>query len=371
MAYLVKKIERSHVVWFKASNQWVKFDEPQWFIFCLYEKNKSPEEAQKQFCRRYSLPAETGRKTVENVYYSINKLLNPDFPLPDFGIYGMEASRHTLTKKRTKNYLYRGKPFSITYGSPQLQSYVHVPLACLETGDAIDDVFAVELFPFKDRYILRINGHGGRCVSTEEPGQIKHRLYVELAGYFYDKKEDDWMAFIHASAVQKHGETLLLTSTTGSGKSTMAGLLQLHGFDFVSDDFVPLAADDRKAYPFPAALCAKNKAINMLGQQGLEMYPENNEKIAYAKPSAGHEQIKPAAVKKMVFIKYNPATGLLIRPVSTLDALVHFHREAWVGDDMNRAEMFMDWFEKLEFYRLEYGDNEKAVDSINNLMSRE
>ncbi len=368
MAYLAKKIGDARVVWFEASNQWAVFDKLQWFIFSLYEKKINRNEAQSELCKHFYLSEKDSRQAVENIYDSLGKLLDPGFPLPDFKHNTGKALRHKLQKKKTREYTYRGKPFRIVYGSPFLEKYIHLPLAHLESGCGQDDIFTAEIFPFESKYILRVKP-GYTCLSVDEPGQAKRLLYIELATFFFDKKQNDWMTFIHASAVKKNNEVILLTSAGGSGKSTMAGLLQLHGFDFFSDDFVGVEAGNKMAYPFPAAICAKNETIKLLGEKGLGMYPANAKKTAYIKP-AKPLQTNPGEVKKVVFIKYDPDMDLNIRELSILDSLKTFHPEAWIGNDMKRAEIFLNWFEKLKFYKLEYGNNEKAISSLNKLIEQ-
>ena len=369
MAYLAKKIEDARVVWFEASNQWAILDEPKWFVFQQFENGKSRKNAYKELCRHFSFSGSEAEaiEIVKNVYESVEKLKTPDFKLPDFRINTKEASHYKLNKKKTGNYRFCNKPFSIVYGSPHLERYIHLPLAHLEEDHCGDNIFTAEVFPFKNKYVLRTNKNGGDCLSADEAGQIKRLLYVELANYFYDKKEDDWMAFVHASALEKNGEVFLLTSPGGGGKSTLSGLLQLNGFGFFSDDFVPILANNTKAYPFPAALCVKNDSISMLSEKGMEIFPKGSNKIAYAKLPQQQTKSRPCEVKRIIFVKYNPDADLDFHPISTLEALALFHPEAWVGNDMKRAEQFINWFENLYFYKLEYGNNVKAIEMITNL----
>jgi CO dehydrogenase nickel-insertion accessory protein CooC1 len=170
--------------------------------------------------------------------------------------------------------------------------------------------------------------------------------------------------------MKRNEEVLILTSTGGSGKSTMAGLLLLNGFEFFSDDFVPVDTKNQRVFPFPAALCVKNNAISILESKGLEFQPFVNGKSAYAKLTQKKIQSKACRMNKVVFIKYNSQSDLIFEPISTLEALYHFLQEAWVGDDIKRARRFINWFSKLQFYRLEYGNNGKAIEILAKLMDK-
>jgi hypothetical protein len=369
VAYLVKQIENSHVVWFEKSNQWVKLDEPQWFIFLLYEKQTGRKEAARQFAEAYELSTEQAAEVVSNIYDSIDKLLDPDFPLPDFTRDAEEVKRIILKDTRTRHYQSGEKFFSITYGSPSLEAYIHLPFAHLETENAGKPSIHLDVFPYCGRYVLRKHTPQRHSLTADESPQIKRLLFVELASWLYDKSEKNWLSFVHASAVQKDGNVLLLSSASGSGKSTMAGLLMLNGFELFSDDFVPVDVDNGLLYPFPAALCIKNDSVPLLQDMGLKPFVKNrNAPLAYVKPDSLPD--KPLAARNLVFISYRKGVGMQLNPVSVTEALQHFHQEAWVGDNMERAEKFLDWFTGLHFYSLEYDDNNRAIEALQKLTVR-
>lgn len=370
MAYLAKKINKAHVVWFKASNQWVQFDEQQWLIFCFYNDGLSKDEAVNKLCKKYSFHAQAAHAFVDNIYFSLENLLNPNFQLPDFSHNTPNAFAYQIPKQKTHSYLFRSKVFSITYGSPYLEQYIHLPLAHL-AKDTKESGLSIDVFTFENRYSLRVNGEHSKCLLADEPGQIKRLLYIELSNIFYGKNQNDWMAFLHGSAVIRNEKVLVLTSEGGSGKSTMAGLLQLNGFEFFSDDYIPVAAKTGKIFPFPAALCLKNSAIDILESKGLGLNKSPKGNLAYAKYSPKDLHTKSLKLSKVVFVKYNPNADIEFKQISTLDALYHFLQEAWVGDDMDRAKRFIIWFTKLQFFKLEYGNTPKAIETLTKLMDKE
>ena len=370
MAYLVKQIENSRVVWFEKSNQWVRMDEPQWFIFLLYEKKTARQEAVEQFSNAYELSTEQAAEVVSNIYDSIDKLLNPDFSLPDFSRDAEEVNKIKLRESRTRHYSYGEKHFSITYGSPSLEAYIHLPFAHLETKPAGKKVFHLDVFPYCGRYALRVYSPKRRSMTADESPQIKRLMFVELASWLYDKTENDWMSFVHASAVQKENKVLLLSSASGSGKSTLAGLLMLRGFDLFSDDFVPVSAADTMLYPFPAALCIKNESVPMLESMGLTAFVKSKTTpVAYVKPLKEKLTLNAAPAEHFVFVNYKKGSGMKLEPLGIPEALELFHPEAWVGDSMERAEKFIEWFTELKFYRLEYNDNKLAVQAMETLLA--
>lgn len=370
VAYIAKKIEQAHIVWFEASNQWVQFDEQQWLIFCFYTKGLSLKTAAKKYSTKYLAPKDDAKSIIENSYTSIFNLFNPPFELPSFTVNSKKVSDHIPNKTKTHYYSYCNKAFSITYGSAFLENYIHLPIAHLEATNTNNPKLLLEVFPLGKSYILRVNGQAKNCLSAEEPGQIKRLLYIELVNLFYSKQSSQWLSFAHASALKKNNKAIILTATGGSGKSTLAGLLLLNGFEFLSDDFVPIDSKNLKVFPFPAALCVKNDAIELLSAKGMEFTSNPAKSSAYAKPLHNLVQAKACKTTSLVLVKYNPHVELVFEPLPILDALYLFLQEAWVGDDTKRAKKFINWFSKLSFYKLEYGNNKKAVDAITTLMDK-
>lgn len=370
MVYLAKKIGQAHILWFQASNQWVKFDEQQWFIFCLFKKNTSPEETVSKLCKQFPIKESAAKNTVENIYISIEELSNPNFLLPNLRLHNYEVENYTIQESKSRYYSYQGKAFKIVYGSASVEKYIHLPLAHLEANLFEDKIYTIEVFPYAERYFLRIEGDSEKTVSTETSGQIKHQLYVELANFFYNKTETDWLAFMHASAVEYNGKGLVLSSAGGSGKSTMAGLLQTKGFKFLSDDFVPIASNNLKIYTFPAALSLKGESIELLRAVGLNVQIAPPGKIAFVKPLQPQLRGKHRGVNVVVFVKYNNAVDLIFEPIPLLDALPKLIGETWVGNDILRAKRFIGWFTRTKFYQLEYGNSNKAINALTDLMEK-
>ncbi len=366
---LVRKIEDAHVVWFEECNQWVQFDEPKWFIFLLYQAQVPQDDAVRMFSGEFNQPYELARAMVANIYDSLYTLTHPHFTSPNFAFPERHAHKLTSVKVKTHHYQYLGKDFSIGYGSAYLEDYIHLPFAHMEEPSGRNGGLELEVLPLENSVVLRLKSKGGQCLMAREAAQIKRLLFIELACWFYDKKQEDWMSFAHAAALQKGDEVLLVSSPSGSGKSTLAGLLQLHGFHFYADDFVPLDGSRLMAYPFPAALCIKKGAIALMQSLGLKTSATSSQhNIAYMKPYLENQDNGPKEVKKMVFLYYKPGADFSMSAVSTLEALALFHQEAWVGDNYQRAEKFIDWFTGLQFYKIIYDNNAKVVQAFTKLM---
>jgi hypothetical protein len=367
VSFLVKEIENNHVVWFEKSNQWLVFDEPQWFIFLLYQKGLDEETAAGIFKHHFQSSDPEPAGFVSNIYNSIYNLLDPDFPLPDFAIRSEEARKYKLTEKRTFHYSYNGKHFSITYGTPSLKNYFHIPLAHLESEKPGKTDFHGEVFPFHDRFALRIKR--GECFTANESSQIKRLLYIELASLFYGVKKDQWLTLMHASAVRKGKETLVLSSASGSGKSTMASLLYAQGCKFISDDFVPVEWPGKRAYPFPAAICMKGEVPAVVSGYFPQLEQNSSSGAQYIYPVI-KGPIAWGQIRKIVFIRYLPGEQNQFKPLPILEALKLYLQESWVTSNPGQVEDFLNWFTGLEFFEFVYSDEEKAVATVMDLFGK-
>ncbi len=225
-------------------------------------------------------------------------------------------------------------------------------------------------------------GDSSRSFRFDESGLLKHRLYTAITNHIYGIPEEGWMSFIHASAVTNGREAIILSSASGSGKSTMAALLQLPAekssrsnqgdLFFMSDDFVPVAAESREAYPFPAAITVKKGSFDVIAPY----YDPDRDADAGYRGSAGSQvrylcprfpEKNPYGarpVKNIIFIKHTPGVPFRFRKLDTLSALAAFHEEAWVSQNPGHAQSFIDWFVTVECLRLEYDDSRKAVQAI-------
>lgn len=432
---MVRKIGGSHVVWFPESNRWVEFREPAWVIYRSLSKGEKEPATTRLLGQRYGLPPAEARRFYREIADAIRdseKKAEPSGrqspvkagtterpgrgsagekaaeavprpgPSKEKQVAGPPPSIPARQRTKTRRYSANSKTFSITYGSPAAEYYLHRPLAHLET----DNSGSTELTLMAEDD------------DDDDPGMLKHKVYNAICNHIHGMSKEEWMCHIHASALTDGSSAVLLPSASGSGKSTMAALLQLppdkaklqhtdagnsrpvkdqpgtsppgsrlpadpgnsrQGRDLflVSDDFIPVSAGTLMAYPFPAAISIKEGSFSMLapfydpaGDADASYRTPAGKKDRYLRPRfPERDPFVPRPVTAMVFLQYGGETCFSMEKMDTLSALEAFHREAWVSQNPVHAEKFIDWFVSLDFYRLAYTDSGRAAAAIRNLFN--
>jgi hypothetical protein len=234
-----------------------------------------------------------------------------------------------------------------------------------------DNVY--EIFQADDRFVLREKGERGKFWTFHEITGLKKKLYVELSGLIHHVKEKSWLSFIHAAAVRDGRQTVLLSSSSGYGKSTLAALLMKEGLEFVSDDFVALSYHGIKAYPFPAALTLKTPSYSYFPAEELvDLSYRNlkNRSVKYLAPVIRDESwYKPHPVKKILFVRYDQESACEFSKLTAIEALKLFHEQAVVTPGRRNAAKFLKWFRNVECYQLVYSENRWAIDNILRLLN--
>lgn len=72
---------------------------------------------------------------------------------------------------------------------------------------------------------------------------------------------------LHAAAVERGGEALILTGVSGAGKSTLAALLSLRGWRLMGDEFALLDPETGLIHAFPRLVSLKNASIATLAAE--------------------------------------------------------------------------------------------------------
>ncbi len=375
---IIKKLKDAGIIWFGASNQWVYLEEPALYVFRQLRKNISPENISRQCSNRYKLSEEESIRFVNELVNSFTQFENPlnisnQNKLPEIK---KELRQKTLFAKHS--YRINKKNITISYDSLLAEYYIHPPLAHLAITDPSDSDADFEIFIYDEHPVLLMKNNREFPIIFESFNRLKRKLFIEISNIIYNKTTDKWMTFLHAAGISMGREAVLLSSASGSGKSTMAALLHASGLNLISDDFIPINAGNKLVYPFPAAISIKKDAFSLLSpyygdlnNKNYNIYPYTHSSVRYLRPLASvNLSYKPVAVKAIVFINYNPEIRFEFAELSIPAGLRLFHEQAWVSDNPEHARSFINWFVKLKCFKMQYSDKNQGMDAIISLFDQ-
>jgi len=366
-----KKINDNHIIWFEQSNKWIQLEEHAWFVNKLYQKGIDIQTISRKCAQKYNLPALECLRFVQKICSEITELSKP-FPVCVVNFSSIHlTSGYSFNPYSTRNYLIGKKRFALHFETRLVEYYIHPTLAHLETDSSSTDV-EFEIYNHGNNSVLMEKNRPETAYTFDDFIRLKKRLYINMVNIIYQKTNNDWLSFVHASAMTDGKQAILLSSASGSGKSSMAALLQTKGLQLISDDFVPIDAKNKQAYPFPAAISVKEGAFDLLSPYYGDLHDINYNKYEYTHRSVRYLTPKPLDIKMfkarpvkcIVYIRYNPSVSCNFKHIPSNEALKLFHEQAWVSGNPEHTKAFINWFVKLQCFTMEYGDTEKGINTI-------
>jgi hypothetical protein len=186
----------------------------------------------------------------------------------------------------------------------------------------------------------------------------------------------EWFALIHGAALARDGSGVALLGSSGSGKSTLGAALMREGFDFLSDDIVPLAAPDAAIVPWPLPLSLKPGSIDVLLPRipELESAPRYRTKGVEARTLTPPQQawdLEPVGLNILLFPRFVEGAAPQFRKLSPFEALERLLTDrVWLGDPITeeRATAFLAWLERTPAHALVYGTLDDALGLVEGVM---
>jgi hypothetical protein len=210
-------------------------------------------------------------------------------------------------------------------------------------------------------------------------GLQKYEVFPHIATLFFVRAceaLEDRLLF-HAAVLEKDGTTIVFPGEAGSGKTTLAAALMLHGCRFFSDEIAVLNVESLCVSPLPLPMSIKPGSVEPLSRYyvGLSERPvhlrSDGKKVRYLSPPAPNltETFEVSApVNCLVFPKYREGAE---NRLNMLDKFETMQRLAMTGssnrDITNRdVEAMIALVEKSPCYEIVYSDLSKAIALLEN-----
>lgn len=182
---------------------------------------------------------------------------------------------------------------------------------------------------------------------------------------------------LHAAAVERDGEALILAADPGSGKSTLCAALVHQGWRLLSDELALVRLDNGLVDPIARPISLKNQSIDVVRAwgEGIDLGPvcEDTAKgrVAHMKPPRASVAALgvPARPAMVVFPRYEAGAGVGSEAVGSGHGFLELLRHAfnWPLLATDGFEAMATLLADLPLFRLRHGSCEDAVAHIEHL----
>ena len=377
-SFIKKKIGLSYLIWLQKGNKYVFLEEPAWFVFSKSAKRYKATTIASQCAMRYSQTYEQSLTFVNDIRSEIGQMDLPVNMIVNASHDPDQLKNHSYKPYFIRRYRFGENLVDFTFETPLFESYLHPLISHLETTDIKDKVSDFELFGYQDKIVFRLDGEVKGVWTFEETHLVKGLIFMNLINVMYEKTDDFWLMTVHASAISNGQKTILLPASPGSGKTTMAAMLQNQGYQLVSDDFVPIDRHSFHAWPFPIAMSVKQGSVNLLSSiySDLKQRPINHlspeKSVRYLSPYNTHESAPQTfSVKEFIFIQYKPSVDFEWEQIDPVKAVQLLFDQSWISPSEGMAQIVMDQLSHWSFYQLTYSNNQKALEAITHLFDHD
>ncbi|MGD9931349.1 MAG: hypothetical protein AB7U05_15110 [Mangrovibacterium sp.] len=376
VACVKKKIGQSYLVWLQNSNLYFQLEEPAWFVFSKLARRYRPETIAVEFGQRYGLSSEESLAFVTEMRDRVEEFNQPPASFENDRSVMDAFQKYVFTPISVHQYQFGTKVVRFSYEKEGLVKYIHPLVEHLEVDGDQRESSSFELFTCEGRVVFRLDGEVKGYWGKADSEYTKGKIFLELINVLHDKSDSDWLMTVHASAITNGRKTMLFSAEPGSGKTTMAAMLQAEGFHLISDDFVPFDKYSMHAYPFPIAMSVKEGAMRLMTSlyPDLEKRPLHDlgpEKQVRYLPVENHKMTMIFPAHELVFIKYDQEVDFRMAKLEPIQAIKMLLDQIWVPPSPENVALLFDRLEQFSFYQLVYSNNRKALDAIKQLFDHD
>jgi hypothetical protein len=375
--WISERMDDLVVVWLPGVNRYLQLQEPAWQVFRRLATGTPHPDIATMLLDTWGLPRREALRFVAEIAGHIEQALHPDSGAPE--IPGSAVREALLNPDRPVveiHYRLGSHGWTIRFPDMQFAGFIRPMILHLETDAPLP---GSALFEFAEKgEMCGLFFNDELVFAGNDRMALNGKFYVSLVSFLSGIAPENWMTVCHASAATDGFHSVMLTGPSGTGKSTLTGLLSACGLSFVADDFVAVGGEACAAYPFPTALSVKHGAVDLLASlyddlPTREVYTHLRvDKEIRFLPMHEEEQFfsRVFPVSLLIFPVYRPGAGFNAEMLSPGESLRLYMEQAWISACPEHAARFLRWFKSLRCYRITYSDNDQAVQFIRSELSR-
>jgi Coenzyme PQQ synthesis protein D (PqqD) len=212
-------------------------------------------------------------------------------------------------------------------------------------------------------------------MRTCDPGLLVGGLWHSILECIHPNVH--WRAVIHGAALARNGIGLALAGPSGSGKTTLAAALVSRGFDYLSDDAVPLSEPDGEIVPWPLPLSIKPGSMELLKSRFPELgnapaYSTKGTEARLLVPAAKAWDATPVKLRTLIFPRFIAGAAPKQRRLSQFEAIQNLLIDRiWLGYPITEARVksFLDWLDDTPAHAIFYGTLDDAVQLVERVIA--
>ncbi len=200
---------------------------------------------------------------------------------------------------------------------------------------------------------------GGRSIYQGSREDAVNLFLLDLYRDIIESAANQWL--LHAAALVRDGQTLVLAGPSGSGKSTMTRALLRSGWSYLSEEIVSLAEDGLDALRRPMHLEDPTQLHGIEGFAAATAMPAGPTSFWIAAPEG--PPVKPGRVQAVVRLYYRPNEPTSLTALSSSQALI----ELWacrMNSGLQTATIAATLVSGLACYRLCAADETSALSHL-------
>lgn len=375
--WIAEPMDGLTVVWLPGVNRYLQLQEPALLVFRGLASGTPLPDIARRLTEAWDLPRPEALRFIAEITDHIEQALQPDAGDPEIPA---SLVREALLKPGhpvvEKHYRQGTHGWTIRFPDEKFARSIHPMILHLETDEPLPGSARFEFAEEGDLCGLFFNNE--LVFAGNDRMALSGKFYISLVSFLSGIPPENWMTVCHASAVTDGIHSVMLTGPSGTGKSTLTGLLSACGLSFVADDFVAVGGEACAAYPFPGALSVKHGAVGLLSswygdlpQREVYTHLRVDKEIRFL-PLHEEEQFfcRVFPVSLLIFPVYQSGSGFTAEKLAPAEALRLYMEQAWISARPEHAARFLRWFKDLSCYRITYSDNDQAVSFIRRELSR-